>query len=165
AEDRRGTACQSLRGGRGRGVRGRGHARLPRTRGHVPRRRDILGPRGRPRRCRGRGIARRVARWPGRSASARMRAAASAGASSRGPRACAQGRARGLAAADGRRKKDMRRFALIVLGVLSLPILLFVYQPSVELGPLAYVLGTIGRTLSPLILFASLAYLIASEWN
>jgi hypothetical protein len=59
----------------------------------------------------------------------------------------------------------MRRIGLILMGLLSLPILLFVYQPSVDFGALAYVLGTIGRTLSPLILFAALAYLIAKEWN
>ena len=59
----------------------------------------------------------------------------------------------------------MRRFALVVLAVLSLPILLFVYQPAVPLDGLAYILGTIGRTLSPLILYGSLAYLIAREWN
>ena len=59
----------------------------------------------------------------------------------------------------------MRRIGLMVLAVLSLPILLFVYQPSLQLGLLAFILGTIGRTLSPLILFGALAYVIAKEWN
>jgi hypothetical protein len=59
----------------------------------------------------------------------------------------------------------MRKIALLVLAVLSLPILLFVYQPQLQLGATAYILGTIGRTLSPLILFGSLAYVIAKEWN
>jgi hypothetical protein len=59
----------------------------------------------------------------------------------------------------------MRKIGLVLLLLLSLPILLFVYQPSVQLGPAAYILGTIGRTLSPLILFGSLALFIARYWN
>ena len=59
----------------------------------------------------------------------------------------------------------MRRIALILMAVLSLPILLFVYQPTLQLGYWAFVLGNIGRTLSPLILFGSLAYVIRQEWN
>jgi hypothetical protein len=58
----------------------------------------------------------------------------------------------------------MRKIGLILLLLLSLPILLFVYQPALQLGVAAYVLGTIGRTLSPLILFGSLAYVIAKHW-
>lgn len=59
----------------------------------------------------------------------------------------------------------MRRIVLILLALLSLPILLFVYQPSLQLGVWAFILGQIGRTLSPLILFGSLAYVIGKEWN
>jgi len=59
----------------------------------------------------------------------------------------------------------MRRIVLILMAVLSLPILLFVYQPSLQLGVWAFVLGNIGRTLSPLILYGALAYVIANEWN
>ena len=59
----------------------------------------------------------------------------------------------------------MRRLVLVAMAVLSLPILLFVYQPNLPLGYGAYVLGTIGRTLSPLILFGALIYLIVKEWN
>jgi len=58
----------------------------------------------------------------------------------------------------------MRKLGLVLLLLLSLPILLFVYQPALPLGFGAYVLGTIGRTLSPLILFGSLAYVIAKHW-
>jgi hypothetical protein len=58
----------------------------------------------------------------------------------------------------------MRKIGLILLVLLSLPILLFVYQPALQLGITAYVLGTIGRTLSPLILFGSLAYVVAKHW-
>jgi hypothetical protein len=59
----------------------------------------------------------------------------------------------------------MRKIGLVLLLLLSLPILLFVYQPSVQLGVAAYILGTIGRTLSPLILFGALAVFIAQNWN
>jgi hypothetical protein len=63
------------------------------------------------------------------------------------------------------RGRAMRKIGLILLLLLSLPILLFVYQPSVPLGFTAYVLGTIGRTLSPLILFGALLYVIARHWK
>jgi hypothetical protein len=59
----------------------------------------------------------------------------------------------------------MRKIVLVGLALLSLPILLFVYQPSLQLGAWAFILGNIGRTLSPLILFGALAYVIAKEWN
>jgi hypothetical protein len=59
----------------------------------------------------------------------------------------------------------MRKIGLVLLLLLSLPILLFVYQPSVQLGAAAYILGTIGRTLSPLILFGALAVFIARNWS
>ena len=36
----------------------------------------------------------------------------------------------------------MRKIGLLVLAVLSLPILLFVYQPALQLGTSAYILGT-----------------------
>ena len=64
-----------------------------------------------------------------------------------------------------RGKTPMRRIGLLMLLVLSLPILLFVYQPALPLGGTAFILGTIGRTLSPLILFGALAYVIATHWK
>ncbi len=59
----------------------------------------------------------------------------------------------------------MRKLVLIVLAVLSLPILLHVYQPAWKLEGWGLILGNIGMTLSPLILFGSLLYMIAKEWN
>ena len=59
----------------------------------------------------------------------------------------------------------MKKLVLILLVPLSLPILLFLYQPAWQLGEWAFFLGTIGRTLSPLILFGALLYVIAKEWN
>jgi hypothetical protein len=52
---------------------------------------------------------------------------------------------------------------LIVAFILSLPILLHVYNPSMTLGPLfGFLLGYIGWTISPLILFGTLLYLIVN---
>jgi Mn2+/Fe2+ NRAMP family transporter len=59
----------------------------------------------------------------------------------------------------------MRKGLLIVAVLLSLPILLHVYQPSMRLEALGLLLGVIGMTVSPLILFASLAYLVYREWR
>ena len=59
----------------------------------------------------------------------------------------------------------MRKIVLILMALLSLPILLFVYQPSLQLGYWAFALGNIGRTLSPLILYGALLYVIVKEWN
>jgi len=52
-----------------------------------------------------------------------------------------------------------RPFLLMAL-VLSLPILLHVYNPSMKLGGMGLLLGIIGMTISPLILFGILIYLI-----
>ena len=59
----------------------------------------------------------------------------------------------------------MRKIGLIVLILLSLPILLHVYQPAWQLGGLGLILGTIGMSLAPLILFVSLLYMVAKEWS
>jgi Mn2+/Fe2+ NRAMP family transporter len=59
----------------------------------------------------------------------------------------------------------MRKGLLIVAVLLSLPILLHVYQPSMRLESFGLLLGIIGMTVSPLILFASLAYLVYREWR
>jgi len=53
------------------------------------------------------------------------------------------------------------RKIFIIAFILSLPILLHVYNPSMTLGPfLGILLGVIGWTISPLILFGILIYLI-----
>jgi hypothetical protein len=59
----------------------------------------------------------------------------------------------------------MRRIGLIALALLSLPILLHVYQPAWQLGGWGLILGTIGMSLSPLVLFGALLYMIGKEWN
>jgi hypothetical protein len=59
----------------------------------------------------------------------------------------------------------MRKLLLLLMVPLSLPILFFVYQPTFPLGTWAFILGNIGRILSPLILFGALGYLIAKEWR
>jgi hypothetical protein len=59
----------------------------------------------------------------------------------------------------------MKRVALIVLVLLSLPVLLHIYQPAFRLGVGIYTLGWIGQKISPIILFGALAYLVVKEWN
>lgn len=59
----------------------------------------------------------------------------------------------------------MRKAALIVAIVLSLPILLHVYQPSMRLEAFGLLLGITGMTVSPLILFGALGYLVYKQWR
>lgn len=59
----------------------------------------------------------------------------------------------------------MRKAALIAVIVLSLPILLHVYQPSMRLEAFGLLLGVIGMTISPLILFGALAHLVYTHWR
>ena len=53
--------------------------------------------------------------------------------------------------------------ALITTLILSLPILLHVYQPSMRLEGLGFILGFIGMTISPILLFGVLILLILSS--
>ena len=55
------------------------------------------------------------------------------------------------------------RTALITTLILSLPILLHVYQPSMQLEGLGFILGFIGMTISPILLFGVLILLILSS--
>ena len=59
----------------------------------------------------------------------------------------------------------MRKLLLIAAVLLSLPVLLHIYQPAMQLGALGLALGVVGMTVSPLILFGALAYLVCSEWG
>lgn len=59
----------------------------------------------------------------------------------------------------------MRKVILVAAVLLSLPILLHVYNPSMQLEWLGLLLGIIGMTLSPVILFGALAYLVYNEWR
>jgi hypothetical protein len=59
----------------------------------------------------------------------------------------------------------MKRVALVVLVLLSLPVLLHIYQPAFRLGAAVFALGWIGQKISPIILFGALAYLVVKEWN
>lgn len=54
---------------------------------------------------------------------------------------------------------------LVAPAVLSLPILLHVYQPAWRLEGLGLALRAIGMTLSPITPFGALLYTIAKEWN
>lgn len=59
----------------------------------------------------------------------------------------------------------MKQCGLIVLTLLSLPILLHVYPPSLQLGGLGLVLGFVGMTISPFILFTILGRFVLKAWT
>ena len=59
----------------------------------------------------------------------------------------------------------MKRLGLLLLVLLSLPILLHVYNPSMQLGGLGMLLGVIGMTLSPLVLFVVLLMFVKEKWS
>lgn len=59
----------------------------------------------------------------------------------------------------------MRRFGLLLLVLLSLPILIHLYQPGLMyFNSAGATLGTIGATISPLILFGLLARFVLIGW-
>ena len=59
----------------------------------------------------------------------------------------------------------MKRVILVLLVLLSLPVLLHIYQPAFQLGAWVFALGWIGQKISPIILFGALAYVVVKEWN
>jgi hypothetical protein len=59
----------------------------------------------------------------------------------------------------------MKRVILVLLVLLSLPVLLHIYQPAFQLGAWFFALGWIGQKISPIILFGALAYVVIKEWN
>jgi hypothetical protein len=58
----------------------------------------------------------------------------------------------------------LKRILLVLLVLLSLPILLPVYNPSLQLEGLGFILGGIAMTISPVVLFGSLVYLVTRLW-
>ena len=58
----------------------------------------------------------------------------------------------------------LKRMLLVLLVLLSLPIVLPVYNPALRLEGLGFILGGIGMTLSPVVLFGSLFYLVTRLW-
>lgn len=58
----------------------------------------------------------------------------------------------------------LKRILLVLLVLLSLPIVLPVYNPSLQLGGLGFILGGIALTISPVVLFGSLLYLVTRLW-
>lgn len=59
----------------------------------------------------------------------------------------------------------MKMLLHAVLILLALPILLLVYQPGWHLGGAGLLLGAVGMTLSPLILFGYVAAYILKGWK
>ena len=58
----------------------------------------------------------------------------------------------------------LKRILLVLLALLSLPIVLPVYNPSLQLEGLGFILGGIAMTISPVVLFGSLLYLVTRLW-
>ncbi|MDO8435115.1 MAG: hypothetical protein Q7S89_00310 [bacterium] len=59
----------------------------------------------------------------------------------------------------------MRKYIVLLLALLALPVFLFIYQPSWQLGGLGMLLGFIGMTISPLVILFALGYWVKQEWN
>jgi len=59
----------------------------------------------------------------------------------------------------------MRKIIALILFILALPIFLFVYNPSMQLGGFGLMLGGLGMTISPLIVLGCLIYVLVSEWR
>ena len=57
-----------------------------------------------------------------------------------------------------------RRILLVLLVLLSVPILLPVSNPPLRLEGLGLILGAIAITISPVLLFGSLLYLVTRLW-
>ena len=58
----------------------------------------------------------------------------------------------------------LKRMLLVLLVLLSLPIALPIYNPSLQLEGLGFLLGGIALTISPVVLFGSLLYLVTRLW-
>lgn len=58
----------------------------------------------------------------------------------------------------------IRRVRLVGLLVFSLPILLHLYNPSMQLGGFGLLLGMIGYIVSPILLFATMITEIVRKW-
>jgi hypothetical protein len=58
-----------------------------------------------------------------------------------------------------------RKSAVIVAALLALPIFLFVYQPSWQLGGIGLILGALGMTISPLIVLGFIVYAVVHEFR
>lgn len=59
----------------------------------------------------------------------------------------------------------MRKIIVVVGALLALPVFLFVYQPSLQLGSIGMLLGFLGMTVSPLIILFALGYWVRNEWR
>ncbi|QQG38287.1 MAG: hypothetical protein HYS26_01930 [Candidatus Kaiserbacteria bacterium] len=57
----------------------------------------------------------------------------------------------------------MRKIIVVALALLALPVFLFVYQPSWQLGGFGLFLGLLGITISPLIVIGFILYVVVQE--
>lgn len=57
------------------------------------------------------------------------------------------------------------KIVVVLLILLSLPILLPLYNPSMELGALGMILGIIGTFISPVVIFGTFGYLLVQAFR
>ena len=59
----------------------------------------------------------------------------------------------------------MKKFKVILVVLLTLPVYLFIFQPSMQLGGFGLLLGVIGTFISPLLILFLLYYYARHEWR
>ncbi|HEY4488092.1 MAG TPA: hypothetical protein VJB97_01070 [Candidatus Paceibacterota bacterium] len=59
----------------------------------------------------------------------------------------------------------MKKTAAVFIVLLGLPVFLFIYQPSWQLGGIGLLLGGIGVTLTPIVILISLLYTAYKLWT
>jgi len=59
----------------------------------------------------------------------------------------------------------MKKFTVILVVLLTLPVYLFIFQPSMQLGGFGLLLGVIGTFISPLLILFLLYYYARHEWR
>lgn len=62
-------------------------------------------------------------------------------------------------------RDSSRRITVVLLGLLALPVFLFVYNPALKLGGLGMLLGALGMTISPLIVLGFIVYVVIQEFK
>ncbi|HEY4522250.1 MAG TPA: hypothetical protein VJH91_01265 [Candidatus Paceibacterota bacterium] len=59
----------------------------------------------------------------------------------------------------------LKKIAAIAVVVLGLPVFLFIFQPSWQLGGIGLALGMLGMTVTPLVVLGSLLYTAYKLWT
>lgn len=59
----------------------------------------------------------------------------------------------------------MKKIIVILVVLLTLPVYLFIFQPSMQLGAFGLLLGMVGMFISPLLILFLLYYYARNEWQ